>query len=104
MLRRPPRSTRPDTLFPDTTRCRSAASAGARLDDDRMALRRPRHGERAAGLEELALVVEPVDLVGVGEQAGHLVLDDRVVFPRIPVAEHDQIGRESWRERVCQYV
>src|SRR3546814_12138924 len=27
MIRRPPRSTRPDTLVPDTTRCRAAARA-----------------------------------------------------------------------------
>src|SRR3546814_11702566 len=33
MLRRPPRSTRTDTLFPDTTLCRSV-SAGAVADDD----------------------------------------------------------------------
>ena len=47
-----------------------AAAALAGLQQHRMALRRARHGERALGLEELAAMVEAVDLVGVGEAAG----------------------------------
>ena len=61
-----------------------AAAALAGLDDDRAALRRARHGERPARAEVAALVVEPVDLVRVGEEAGRLVLDDGVVLPGYP--------------------
>jgi hypothetical protein len=35
-----------------------------------------------------ALVVEPMDLRGVGEHARRAVEDDGVVLPRVPVAEH----------------
>ena len=54
-----------------------------------MALRRARHGERPARLEELALVVEPLHLRGIGIAAVLLVDDDRAVVPGVPVAEHD---------------
>src|SRR3546814_15325751 len=43
MIRRPPRSTRTDTLFPYTTLFRSAASEGARYGAPRDRLRRPAH-------------------------------------------------------------
>ena len=66
-----------------------AAAGRAGLDDDGMALRRTRHGERPARLEELALVVEPLDLGRIGEAAALLVHDQRAVFPGVPMAEHD---------------
>ena len=66
-----------------------AAAAGAGLDDDGMALRRARHRERPARLEELPVVVEPLHLGRIGEAAALLVDDQRAVFPGIPVAEHD---------------
>ena len=54
-----------------------------------MALRRARHGERPARAEPSSLVIQPPHLVGMREQPGLLVDDDRVVVPRVPVAEHD---------------
>ena len=54
-----------------------------------MALRRARHRERPARAVVAALVVEAMNLVGIGEQAGRLVLDDGVVLPGVPMAEHD---------------
>ena len=66
-----------------------AAAALARLQQHRMALRRARHGERALRLEVLAAVVEPVDLVGIGEAAALLVDDQRIVFPAVPQAGDD---------------
>ena len=54
-----------------------------------MALGGAGDGEGAAGLEELALVVQPVDLFGVGEQAGFPVGDDGAVLPGVPVAHDD---------------
>ena len=53
-----------------------------------MALRRTRHGERATRTEPCSLMVQPPHLVGMREQSGLLVDDDRVVVPGIPVAEH----------------
>src|SRR3546814_8627570 len=53
MIRRPPRSTRTDTLFPYTTLFRSRRARPAGRDDDRIAHRssRPRHApvERPPG-------------------------------------------------------
>ncbi len=40
-------------------------------------------------LEELSLVIEPLDLGRIGEAAALLVDDQRAVFPGVPVAEHD---------------
>ena len=65
-----------------------AAAAAAGLDHHRPSLRRARHGEGAARVEEPAAVVEAVDLVAVAEAAGGLVHDQRIVFPGVPVAEH----------------
>src|SRR3546814_3574187 len=47
MIRRPPRSTRPDTLFPYTTRFRSGDAAGVLRLVRRGAHRRARHRRRS---------------------------------------------------------
>src|SRR3546814_5087136 len=49
MIRRPPRSTRTDTLVPYTTLFRSCRCPAPRLDD-----RRLRHGSRQGGLDGAA--------------------------------------------------
>src|SRR3546814_1378111 len=52
MIRRPPRSTRTDTLFPDTTLCRSPARLTAALAGHRLVLVEGLHhavGEGASG-------------------------------------------------------
>ena len=54
-----------------------------------MALRRARHRERPARAEIAAFVIEAMNLVRFGEQPGRLVLDDGVVLPGVPMAEHD---------------
>src|SRR3546814_14553614 len=91
MIRRPPRSTRTDTLFPYTTLFRSSArglmaSPGAagsiRLDKLLWYLRFARSRSIAQ-----AMVA-----------AGHIRLDGR------RVTRASEIGRASCRERVCQYV
>src|SRR3546814_18128144 len=105
MIRRPPRSTRTDTLFPYTTLFRSNAE-GARL----------LHGELDAEAP-----AQGIDLVGQLAREGAL-LDDGVTHLRhhlgLPAAAEDvadpphreaedqqaEIGRASCRERVCQYV
>ena len=54
-----------------------------------MALRRRRHGERPAGVEVPAAVVEAAHLRRIGEHAARLVEHDRVRLPCLPVREHD---------------
>src|SRR3546814_19376076 len=76
MLRRPPRSTRNDTLFPYTTLFRSvrpARAVGVVIDDRRITV----HGEARQGhlqpflvlaLEHLARLAESVIALGLGTQ------------------------------------
>src|SRR6185436_17666666 len=54
-----------------------AATTGAGLDNDRMALRRPRHGEGPARGEISSFVIEPLHLGRVGVAAALLVDEDR---------------------------
>ena len=54
-----------------------------------MALRRARHRERPARAEVAALVIEAMHFLRLGKQARRLVLDDGVVLPGVPMAEHD---------------
>src|SRR3546814_16072229 len=109
MIRRPPRSTRTDTLFPYTTLFRS--------DEARV--------RGAAGGAEFRAVADHL-LDGVGDQGaelarlGHEALagafgDEFVAGPLLveagaqhalqrPGRVRVEIGRASFRERVCQYV
>src|SRR3546814_9303818 len=72
MIRRPPRSTRTDTLFPYTTPCRSAGLGGDRRGDVAVALRAvalavPGQVERHDG-DALAPGVEPDVQLGPVQQ------------------------------------
>src|SRR3546814_12370447 len=102
MIRRPPSSTRTDTLFPYTTLFRSlgrgeggiaAAAAhrggGTGEDDGAASARQHQAGGLAAG-EEAGVAAQFPDL------AEHPFggLEQRVI---------DEIGRAQCRERVCQY-
>src|SRR3546814_12298371 len=111
MIRRPPRYTRTDTLFPYTTLFRSAAGCNveARLD---------RHHH--AGFEFSIRTVELVtaDIVHIHAQpvAGAMRVElallaglDQLLDITLEQAELDhtfgeKIGRASCRERVGQYV
>src|SRR3546814_13979808 len=101
MIRRPPRSTRTDTLFPYTTLFRSTyrlvAAAGIRNLDR---LRNCRAGDIRDGARFAA---------------GNVAYRDRIIYrnarltltsivPGGPSAIISEIGRASCRERVCQYV
>src|SRR3546814_15035375 len=115
MIRRPPRSTCTDTLFPFTTLFRSVA--------DHMVDRR--HGGEGGGIDLGGAAGD--DDAGVGTFAaqaadrlpglllglgGHRAgIDDDEIVAAEPVqrgadrfAFIAEIGRASWRERVCQYV
>src|SRR3546814_15530957 len=114
MIRRPPRSTRTDTLFPYTTLFRSQVDAGGRRRAADRGLHRGRAGvaeqveeTAAARLAEDALAQRTV----VEEQAGVEVVEQVHPQPRLAFA-HDEafttraaeIGRASCRARVCQDV
>src|SRR3546814_15511673 len=120
MKRRPPRSTRTDTLFPYTTLCRSE-----------LVLARPLAQGGAPALEVFvyapdsdglfAAVVATLDRFGLSILASRIVnahngmsldtfqvlaVNDRGVGrdELARTVSRRQIGRASCRERVCQYV
>src|SRR3546814_20035296 len=97
MYRRPPRSTRTDTLFPYTTLFRHVAADG-RLDHAQLREWAPVADGAALHVE---IWIEPVvcfrqPLLPDPAQRGLAVLAGE--------PERCQIGRASCRERVCQYV
>src|SRR3546814_14878158 len=87
MIRRPPRSTRTDTLFPYTTLFRSGWSFADRhaLADDMAQLDIPRMKDGNLDGGFFAIYTEQGPLTAKGYADA-------------------QIGRASCRERVCQYV
>src|SRR3546814_12599065 len=117
MIRRPPRSTRTDTLFPYTTLFRSGEVDAV----EQAVLQCPlAAAEQRMGRRILVLLEQRTD---PGE-AGHRLRQEPegemrlgvVLGPRfrrigsrdhgelvVEVVDHE-IGRASWRERVCQYV
>src|SRR3546814_14563975 len=108
MIRRPPRSTRTDTLFPYTTLFRSGAAMGRPLPARLV----------ARGLVELELEQPRQEIAGVGRVAGNVELragieirlaarhgrDDALILVAQVGPRLVEIGRASCRERVCQYV
>src|SRR3546814_16478141 len=105
MIRRPPRSTRTDTLFPYTTLFRSADrqqpvfARGVLLAQDLGG-----DGEVAVRVQQVAragvalLVVAEVDLAHNGRASGQIRPE------RSPPAPRFEIGRESRRDRGCTTV
>src|SRR3546814_19264799 len=123
MIRRPPRSTLTDTLFPYTTLFRSIGDdqgalelAGVlRIDAEVGAeLHRTAHalgdvGEGAVG--EYRRVQAGVLVVAVGHHRAEVLADQlRMVFHRHGNRAEDEadrleeIGSARWRERVCTYA
>src|SRR3546814_14521630 len=125
MIRRPPRSTRTDTLFPYTTLFRSVdqqvieATVELEQHPGDAAVAR----EQTVGIVNEVVVVEQntrllVALVGfqngVAENqqrpggARHhqriAVLRQRQKALRLALQRLQEIGRASWRQRVCTYV
>src|SRR3546814_18381527 len=97
MIRRPPRSTRTDTLFPYTTLFRSAGSAIC-IDTRRPPIR-------------LGPPLPPETLLPLRLAPQHVELFVRAQAHRVGEAvrhreerRYAEIGRASCRERVCQYV
>src|SRR3546814_16855430 len=106
MIRRPPRSTRTDTLFPYTTLFRSNSGhfdlpgLGGPTGWPSEGLTRGMRGYQ----KDRGLTVDGIMLPG-GETLDSLnsELGDRLAGEAVPTPD-EEIGRASCRERVCQYV
>src|SRR3546814_19374262 len=104
MIRRPPRSTRTDTLFPYTTLFRSPeARISARVSSQTSEFAMPRIDIRA-----LLGLYDPEDSTDWGpiraaqlNAGAHLAL---FLLGVNVVSAALEIGRAACRERVCQYV
>src|SRR3546814_11671391 len=118
MIRLPPRSTRTDTLFPYTTRFRSAQPLVGVVELGQGVVAHP-GGIAAVRIEEVPVPVRVLGvggrslepLVGVAGVVGGQVAEDvpaafvdRVRESRVGLVAAQQIGRASCRARVCQYV
>src|SRR3546814_16622932 len=115
MIRRPPRSTRTDTLFPYTTRFRSERGGAGRSRRSRY---RHRHAHSSLGCCNLARGLSTradrlegwgrlregaesyAKLAQIAGARSYLLLPSTVA----PERRRLTIGRASCRERVCQYV
>src|SRR3546814_17759804 len=106
MLRRPPRSTRTDTLFPDTTLFRSTESSGTatlRIPNSKTSANlttRNRIANFSPGSTARSKKRPP------NSPNPHKEYRNELVSPQMEARHHVplQIGRASCRERVCQYV
>src|SRR3546814_11667934 len=104
MIRRPPRSTRTDTLFPYTTLFRSQPQGGR----PRRRLRHPRHKRKGLtmrfkrAVQRYGRTPEPATPY---QRAGQM-WDERIGSARVQARNWRlmaEIGRASCRERVGQY-
>src|SRR3546814_15317770 len=101
MIRRPPRSTRTDTLFPYTTLFRSGQQALAELGHLLAVLQ---HDGVLADQVDAADVAVQVDADARPVEAGGDLLDVGRLDGAGIALDHDaELGRASCRERVCQY-
>src|SRR3546814_12651434 len=104
MIRRPPRSTRTDTLFPYTTLFRSPTTLAeiakiAAEEEVNIIVPEDNFGDGMFGklLEPYVNAIRPCRVEGVKAKGQKEV---RIIGALEPV----KIGRASCRERVCQYV
>src|SRR3546814_14004340 len=117
MIRRPPRSTRTDTLFPSTTLFRSGSTNFRDLGGYQTADgRRVRAGRlyRSDFLHRLTSHdIETVSALHIGAICDFRYAPEREAEPSPPIGQPaaqvvhlglPKIGRASCRERVCQYV
>src|SRR3546814_12809753 len=111
MIRRPPRSTRTDTLFPYTTLFRSLGRPARRLALDLLDHPAGLHRFRPL-LENVGVLVAAREVVVALDEEPVLLLLARLVghAHQVPASAQllavqlEEIGRASCRERVCQYV
>src|SRR3546814_19326495 len=119
MIRRPPRSTRTDTLFPYTTLFRSFEERQRLLaiepQLDRIEAQHPVDREMLADRAQEGDVFERVEPLGIvehhrirwpvaeGQEPFEDALDRGDIGLAAVLREQLEIGRASCRERVCQY-
>src|SRR3546814_18937868 len=109
MIRRPPRSTRPDTLFPYTTLFRSIVLPAVEATHEMLgiaaALRQPSRAMRAdvvVGLDRGRVGADDDDRL-VDDVIGDVVADLGDLFETTRDLPHvRQLGRASCRESMCQ--
>src|SRR3546814_14518791 len=116
MKRRPPRSTRTDTLFPYTTLLRScyAVAAVAGYLFSLLDLPLPWMIGPLIATALIGLVVKPIDIPTRTRPIGQVMISAHVglafnAAALTAILDHGvtilcEIGRASCRERVCQYV
>src|SRR3546814_12111306 len=118
MIRRPPRSTRTDTLFPDTTlfRSRDEYSITDLANEFDVSARALRFYEDEGlinpsrkGMLRLYSKRDRARLVWIlrAKRVGFRLADIREMIDLYDVGDgrrrqREEIGRASWRERVCQ--
>src|SRR3546814_13288310 len=106
MIRRPPRSTRTDTLFPYTTLFRSyllEAVGNVRINSPEGTV----YGDKGQyKLDEQVFVMTGDNLRLVSKEDVVTARDSLEYWEgqRKAIARGNEIGRASCRERVCQYV
>src|SRR3546814_20825784 len=113
MIRRPPRSTRTDTLFPYTTLFRSGWSALIYADLDGLKQLNDQQGHDRGDESLKAFAGTVRRTIREGDVLARMGGDEFVIFMKLRDEEagqavarrlHQEIGRASCRERVCQYV
>src|SRR3546814_15244973 len=113
MIRRPPRSTRTDTLFPYTTLFRSGRAGGKLLSNDAATASIYKTASARATKDKAALTALAAKAGGASEAAdAYLAWGDYAIAAELyraalkppPADPGQEIGRASCRERVCQYV
>src|SRR3546814_17792276 len=106
MIRRPPRSTRTDTLFPYTTLFRSRDLRSWRLRSETVVRRRGR--ARGQELQPVLRGLEYQSPAIAGDGVGLLEEPQEVAARQrrqgAARAQHEENGRAACRERVWQYV
>src|SRR3546814_13203385 len=100
MIRRPPRATRTDTLFPYTTLFRSRQ--GAQISYRKII---PSGAGLGGGSSDAATTLIALNrLWQTGLSRQELMKLALPLGADVPVFVYGRIGRASCRERVCQYV
>src|SRR3546814_15105291 len=97
MIRRPPRSTRTDTLFPYTTLFRSSCAFKAPPKDGHVEIACYSFPENEGRGVATAMAQKLIDLVLHHDPS-------LIISAQTPSHESAEIGRASCRERVCQRV
>src|SRR3546814_14662314 len=104
MVRRPPRSTRTDTLFPYPTLFRSPGRSGVSAGRPVRTVHAGVHGGCGAGHRAGDPDANPLSQPTGGVTTMKLQRRTQGGFTLIEIMVVVEIGRASCRERVCQYV